>query len=181
MYAVIKTGGKQYRVEKGDVINVEKIALSRANQKTVKFDEILMLNDGKKNHIGTPTLKDAQVEAKILNTGKLEKVVVYKYKAKKDYRRKQGHRQPYMELEITKVGMKTPAKTVAKASDDKVVADSKTATTKAKSTAKKTTTKAKTTTTKTKKAATATKTKAASTTKKKTATKKAATDKKTDK
>ena len=177
MYAVIKTGGKQYRVEKGDVINVEKIALSRANQKTVKFDEILMLNDGKKNHIGTPTLKDAQVEAKILNTGKLEKVVVYKYKAKKDYRRKQGHRQPYMELEITKVGMKKPAKTAAKASDDKVVADSKTATTKAKSA----TTKAKTATTKTKKATTATKTKAASTTKKKTATKKAATDKKTDK
>ena len=152
MYAVIKTGGKQYRVEKGDVIKVEKIALSRANQKTVKFDEVLMLNDGKKNHIGTPTLKDAQVEAKILNTGKSEKVVIYKYKAKKDYRRKQGHRQPYMELEITKVDMKTPKKatTTAKETDDKTVADTKTTAPKAKattSTAKKTTTsKAKATT-----------------------------------
>ena len=140
MYAVIKTGGKQYRVEKGDVIKVEKIALSRANQKTVKFDEVLMLNDGKKNHIGTPTLKDAQVEAKILNTGKLEKVVIYKYKAKKDYRRKQGHRQPYMELEITKVDMKAPAKAKAaeKDTDEKAVADTKAKTTT--STAKKKTT-----------------------------------------
>ena len=180
MYAVIKTGGKQYRVEKGDVINVEKIALSRANQKTVKFDEVLMLNDGKKNHIGTPTLKDAQVEAKILNIGKLEKVVIYKYKAKKDYRRKQGHRQPYMELEITKVDMKAPAKAKASAKDteeEKVVADTKTTTKKAKattSTAKKTTaSKAKTTSTAKKKTTTA-KTKTAS-------TKKAAADNTTDK
>ena len=180
MYAVIKTGGKQYRVEKGDVIKVEKIALSRANQKTVKFDEVLMLNDGKKNHIGTPTLKDAQVEAKILNIGKLEKVVIYKYKAKKDYRRKQGHRQPYMELEITKVDMKAPKKatTTAKETDDKAVAETKKTTTKAKattSTAKKTTTKAKATTgTAKKKTTTTAKTKTAS-------TKKAAADKTTDK
>ncbi len=174
MYAVIKTGGKQYRVEKGDVINVEKIALSRANQKTVKFDEVLMLNDGKKNHIGTPTLKDAQVEAKILNTGKLEKVVVYKYKSKKDYRRKQGHRQPYMELEITKVDMKAPKKatTTAKDADEKTVADTK-------ATAKSTTGAAKKTTTKAKSTSTAKKTTTAKA--KTTSTKKAAADKTTDK
>ena len=110
MYAVIKTGGKQYRVQKGDIINVEKITLPKANQKTVKFDEVLLLNDDKTTTIGTPTVKNAQVEAKILSDGKLEKVVIYKYKSKKDYRRKQGHRQPFMQLEITKVGMRAAAK-----------------------------------------------------------------------
>ena len=117
MYAVIKTGGKQYRVQKGDVINVEKITLPKANQKTVKFDEVLLLNDDKTTMIGAPTVKNAQVEAKILSAGKLDKVVIYKYKSKKDYRKKQGHRQPYMQLEITKVGMKAAAKKKADAED----------------------------------------------------------------
>ena len=106
MYAIIKTGGKQYRVEKGDVIDVEKITLARSNQKTYKFDEVLLLNDGKEVHVGVPTVANAQVEAKIVEQGKSEKVIVYKYKSKKDYRRKQGHRQPYTRLEITKVGFK---------------------------------------------------------------------------
>lgn len=110
MYAVIKTGGKQYRVQKGDIINVEKITLDRENQKTIKFDEVLLLGDEKTTNIGTPTVKNAQVEAKILEAGKLDKVIIYKYKSKKDYRKKQGHRQPYMRLEITKVGMKTTKK-----------------------------------------------------------------------
>ena len=100
MYAIIRTGGKQYRVQKGDVIDVEKITPARANQKTYKFDD-------KKVHVGTPTVANAQVEAKIVEQGKCEKVIVYKYKAKKDYRRKQGHRQPYTRLEITKVGLKS--------------------------------------------------------------------------
>jgi large subunit ribosomal protein L21 len=111
MYAIIKTGGKQYRVQKGDIINVEKITLAKENQKTVKFDEVLMLGDENNTYIGTPTVKNAQVEAKILESGKLEKVVVFKYKAKKDYRRKQGHRQPYMKLEISKVALKAAKKT----------------------------------------------------------------------
>lgn len=110
MYAVIKTGGKQYRVQKGDIINVEKITLEKENQKTIKFDDVLLLGDEKTTHIGTPTVKNAQVEAKILDSGKLEKVVIFKYKSKKDYRKKQGHRQPYMKLEITKVAMKTTKK-----------------------------------------------------------------------
>lgn len=109
MYAIIKTGGKQYRVEKGDVIDVEKITLARSNQKTYKFDEVLLLNDGKEVLVGAPTVANAQVEAKIVEQGKSEKVIVYKYKAKKDYRRKQGHRQPYTRLEITKVGLKKEA------------------------------------------------------------------------
>ena len=88
MYAIIRTGGKQYRVQKGDVIDVEKITPARANQKTYKFDEVLLLDDDKKVYVGAPTVANAQVEAKIVEQGKSEKVIVYKYKAKKDYRRK---------------------------------------------------------------------------------------------
>ena len=110
MYAIIKTGGKQYRVQKGDVIEVEKITLARANQKTCKFDEVLLLNDDNNVLVGAPYVENAQVEAKIVDQGKAEKVIVYKYKSKKDYRRKQGHRQPYTKLEITKVGFKVAAK-----------------------------------------------------------------------
>ncbi len=115
MYAVIKTGGKQYRVQKGDIINVEKITLDKENQKTIKFDEVLLLGDDKTTNVGTPTVKNAQVEAKILEAGKLDKVIIYKYKSKKDYRKKQGHRQPYMKLEITKVGMKATKKAAEEA------------------------------------------------------------------
>lgn len=110
MYAIIKTGGKQYRVQKGDIIDVEKITLARANQRTVKFNEVLLLNDDKQTHVGMPTVKDAQVEGKIIENGKSEKIIVFKYKAKKDYRRKQGHRQPYTRLEITKVALKPQTK-----------------------------------------------------------------------
>ena len=102
MYAIIKTGGKQYRVQKGDVIKVEKIATD-AGQETIKFDEVLLVNDDTKTHVGTPVVANAVVEAKIVSTGKLDKVIIYKYKAKKDYRKKQGHRQPYTELEITNI------------------------------------------------------------------------------
>ena len=106
MYAVVRTGGKQYRVEKGSVIDVEKITLTRANQKTYKFDEVLLVNDGEKTVVGTPTVKNAEVTANIIEEGKSEKVIIYKYKAKKDYRRKQGHRQPYTRLEIKNISLK---------------------------------------------------------------------------
>ena len=101
MYAIIKTGGKQYRVQKGDVINVEKIVPKRKNQKKVSFDEVLMVNEDSNILVGTPVVENYKVEGKILEQGKSEKVIVYKYKAKKDYRRKQGHRQPYTKVEIT--------------------------------------------------------------------------------
>ncbi len=101
MYAIIKTGGKQYRVQKDDVISVEKIAGQAEGQKKVVFDQVLMLSDGKKTQVGAPTVKGARVEAEIIENGKLDKVVVFKYKSKKDYRNKQGHRQPYTQVKIT--------------------------------------------------------------------------------
>ena len=98
MYAIIATGGKQYRVSEGDVIYIEKI--DAQVDSTVSFDVLLMGNDGDVK-IGTPVVK---VEGKVVGQIRGEKIVVYKYKSKKNYRRKQGHRQPYTKVEITKIG-----------------------------------------------------------------------------
>ena len=101
MYAVIKTGGKQYRVQQGDVIFVEKIN-SQADE-AVTFDEVLLVGDGDQTKIGAPTVAGAKVEGKVLSQVKAKKIVVYKYKAKKNERKKQGHRQPYTKVEITAI------------------------------------------------------------------------------
>ena len=101
MYAVIKTGGKQYRVQQGDVIFVEKIN-SQADE-AVTFEEVLLVNDGEQTKVGAPTVAGAKVEGKVLAQVKAKKVVVYKYKAKKNERKKQGHRQPYTKVEITAI------------------------------------------------------------------------------
>ena len=101
MYAVIKTGGKQYRVQQGDVIFVEKID-SQAND-AVTFEEVLLVGDGEQTKIGAPVVKGAKVEGKVLSQVKAKKVVVYKHKAKKNERKKQGHRQPYTNAEITAI------------------------------------------------------------------------------
>ena len=101
MYAVIKTGGKQYRVQQGDVIFVEKID-SQADE-AVTFDQVLLVGDGEATKIGAPTVAGAKVEGKVLAQVKGKKIVVYKYKAKKNERKKQGHRQPYTKVEITAI------------------------------------------------------------------------------
>ena len=101
MYAVIKTGGKQYRVQQGDVIFVEKLD-AQAND-AVTFDEVLLIGDGDQAEVGTPVVEGAKVEGKVLAQVKGKKIVVYKYKAKKNERKKQGHRQPYTKVEITAV------------------------------------------------------------------------------
>ena len=101
MYAGIKTGGKQYRVQQGDVIFVEKID-SQADE-AVTFEEVLLVNDGDQTRIGAPTVAGAKVEGKVLGQVKGQKIVVYKYKAKKNERKKQGHRQPYTKVEITAI------------------------------------------------------------------------------
>jgi large subunit ribosomal protein L21 len=101
MYAVIKTGGKQYKVQEGDIIRVEK--LDAAEGSTVQFDEVLALSDENGLKVGTPVVDGAVVEANVLGQGKGKKIIVFKYKPKKNYRKKQGHRQPYTQLQITKI------------------------------------------------------------------------------
>ena len=109
MYAIIETGGKQYRVQVGDVISVEKLDVEVG--KKVKFDKVLVLGEGKDVKVGTPYV-GTEVEGKVVETGKGDKVIIFKYKAKKDYHKKQGHRQPYTKVEITSLGGET--KTAAK-------------------------------------------------------------------
>ena len=100
MFAVIKTGGKQYRVQQGDVIFVEKI--NAQADETVSFD-VLLLGTDNETKIGTPVVEGAKVEGKVLSQVKSAKIVVFKYKAKKNERKKQGHRQPYTKVEITAI------------------------------------------------------------------------------
>ena len=100
MFAVIKTGGKQYRVSEGDVIRVEKLAGGVGD--SVEFDEVLMVG-GEKVAVGTPTVTGAKVSAEIVAQDRAKKIIVFKKKRRKNYRRKYGHRQPYTELKITGV------------------------------------------------------------------------------
>lgn len=100
MYAVIKTGGKQYRVAEGQNLRVEKVAGEPGD--TVTFDQVLMLG-GDEPKVGRPTLDGAKVEAKIVAQDRAKKIIVFKFRRRKNYRRKQGHRQPYTELQVTNI------------------------------------------------------------------------------
>ena len=109
MYAVIETGGKQYRVQNGDQIVVEKLNVE--NGAPVVFDKVMVCGEGADIKVGTPYLEGVTVEGEAVESGKGKKVVIFKYKAKKDYRKKQGHRQPYTMVEITAIdGVKAPVK-----------------------------------------------------------------------
>lgn len=101
MYAIIETGGKQYRVQEGDVIRVEKIEI--ADGEAVKFDKVLLVSDEEKLNVGKPYVDGAVVEAVVENQGKAKKIIIFKYKSKKDYRKKQGHRQPYTQIKVEKI------------------------------------------------------------------------------
>jgi large subunit ribosomal protein L21 len=101
MYAIIQTGGKQYRVSEGDVLFIEKLTAQEGE--TVVFEEVLALSKDGKFVAGQPVVAGAKVEAKVVDHGKSKKIIVFKYKAKKDYRRKQGHRQPYTKVLIEKI------------------------------------------------------------------------------
>ncbi len=101
MYAIIETGGKQYRVTDGDSFRVEKLVGEIGS--SIEFEKILVVSDGKKVDVGAPYVDGAKVVAEIKEHGKGDKVIIFKYKAKKDYRKKQGHRQPYTLLEITSI------------------------------------------------------------------------------
>ena len=101
MYAIIKTGGKQYRVQENDELRVEKLDAQVGDK--VVFDEVVAVG-GDKLIVGTPFVEGYAVEAEVLEQGKADKVIIYKYKAKKDYRRKNGHRQPYTLVKVTGIG-----------------------------------------------------------------------------
>ena len=103
MKAVIVTGGKQYTVSEGDVLYVEKLGVEA--EETVKFDQVLAVLDGENTKVGTPVVEGACVEAKVVKNGKAKKIVVFKYKAKKNEKKKMGHRQPYTKVEITKIAL----------------------------------------------------------------------------
>ena len=100
MYAIIATGGKQYKVEEGDVIRVEKLGVEAGQ--TVTFDQGLVVSD-KETKVGTPTVDGASVSATVVAEGKGKKVIVYRYKRKTGYHKKNGHRQPFTQVKIDKI------------------------------------------------------------------------------
>jgi large subunit ribosomal protein L21 len=101
MYAVIETGGKQYRVEEGDVVFVEKLDAGEGD--IINLDKVLLVSNEGNVSAGKPYVDGAKVEATVLEQGKSKKIVVFKYKAKKNYRKKQGHRQPFTKLKIENI------------------------------------------------------------------------------
>ena len=134
MYATIESCGRQYKVAEGDVVFFEKLDVEEG--KKVTFDKVVLVSEDKKVEVGAPYVKGVKVEGKVVANGKGKKILVYKYKAKKNYRRTQGHRQPYTKVEITKI--KTAAEKEAKAVDGKTAeVKAEKATTAKKETAKK--------------------------------------------
>src|SRR5450830_679010 len=108
MYAVIKTGGKQYRVIAGERLKVEKLEVEVGG--TVTLDQILMVSDGEKTTIGSPIIKGATVKATVLSQGRGDKVMIFKFRRRKHYRKTQGHRQSFTEIQIGELGASTAAK-----------------------------------------------------------------------
>ena len=136
MYAIIESCGKQYKVAEGDVVFFEKLETEVG--KKVTFDKVVLVSDDKKVEVGAPYVKSVKVEGKVVEHGKGKKIIVYKYKAKKNYRRKQGHRQPYTKVEITKIAAaKTAEPKASEEKASKTTTTKKTATTTAKTTTKK--------------------------------------------
>jgi large subunit ribosomal protein L21 len=127
MYAVIKTGGKQYRVREGDTLRVEKLAAETGAK--VQFDQVLMVGEGDKVTVGTPFLSGGQVSATVVAQGRADKIKVVKFKRRKNYLRQNGHRQSFTEVEITKIGggKAVPAKSEAKSESEAAAAPKATA------------------------------------------------------
>ena len=111
MYAVVVTGGKQYRVCPGDKIRVEKLNVEAGE--SVCLDKVLVLGGEGETMVGAPYVEGAAVDAEVVANGKADKVIIFKYKAKKDYRKKQGHRQPYTELKINGISVNGEVKAKA--------------------------------------------------------------------
>ena len=103
MHAIIETGGKQYKVAEGDTLFIEKLPVEAGEAVTV--DKVLAVIDGENVTVGTPVVEGAKVDASVVKNGKGKKIIVFKYKPKKGYRRKQGHRQPYTKVTIGKISV----------------------------------------------------------------------------
>ena len=101
MYAIIETGGKQYRVQEGDVVFIEKLAVDEGG--AVTFDKVLAVSKEGSLNFGSPMVNGATVSAKVIGHGKDKKVMIFKYKPKKGYRKRQGHRQPHTKVQIEKI------------------------------------------------------------------------------
>lgn len=101
MYAIIETGGKQYKVQEGDIINIEKLGLEAGSN--VKFDKVLAISNDDTFTLGSPYVDNAAVDASVVLEGKQKKVIVYKYKPKKGFHKKKGHRQPFTQVKIEKI------------------------------------------------------------------------------
>jgi len=101
MYAIVNTGGKQYKIKQGDVLRIEKIPGEVGSP--VSFDKVLMFSDGENVNIGRPVLDNVAVKGHIVDQGKGKKIIVFKYKRRKRYRRKLGHRQQYTEIKIDSI------------------------------------------------------------------------------
>ena len=103
MHAIIETGGKQYKVAEGDTLFIEKLPVEAGE--AVTFDKVLAVIDGDNLTVGTPVVEGAKVDASVVKNGKGKKIMVFKYKPKKGYRKRQGHRQPYTKVEIGKISV----------------------------------------------------------------------------
>ncbi len=101
MYAIIENGGKQYRIIEGEKVKLEKFAGAEGDD--IQIKEVLALNDGTKTIIGSPYIDGAYIQGKVVSHGRLKKVIVFKYKRRKDYKKKNGHRQHYTEFLVEKI------------------------------------------------------------------------------
>ena len=117
MYAIIESCGRQYKVSEGDVVFFEKLEAEEG--KKVTFDNVILVSEDGKVQVGNPYVKGVKVEGKVVSHGKHKKIIVFKMKAKKNERKKQGHRQPYTKVEITSIKLATAKKAETKATETK--------------------------------------------------------------
>ena len=124
MYAIIESCGKQYKVTEGDIVFFEKLDAEEGEK--ITFDKVILVSEEGKVQIGNPYVKNVKVEGKVVSHGKGKKIIVFKMKPKKNYRRKQGHRQPYTKVEITSIktaNSKTETKAASAKAETKKVAE----------------------------------------------------------
>ena len=117
MYAIIESCGRQYKVAEGDVVFFEKLEAEEG--KNITFENVVLVSDEGKVQVGNPYVKGVKVEGKVVSHGKHKKIIVFKMKAKKNERKKQGHRQPYTKVEITSIKLATAKKAETKATETK--------------------------------------------------------------